>query len=161
MTLNGSNKIRQSNCKSKHLGPKEILIQGPSDALKQGEPVPSTTTFFKLTAHLILLQNPFVWCLCIFVVLGLPFLCLAQELEPRRWSHLPIGTNFAGGGYAYTEADIFLDPVLRTENVKMEMHSWAVKYIRSFELFQKSARIGFIQGYQEGRWTGEESGQWN
>jgi hypothetical protein len=36
----------------------------------------------------------------------------------------------------------------------MEMHTWAVKYIRTFELFQKSARIDFIQGYQEGRWTG-------
>jgi hypothetical protein len=116
--------------------------------------VPSRTTFSKLTAHLILLQNFCVWCLCIFLVLGVPFLCLAQELEPRRWSHLPIGTNFAGGGYSYTEADIFFDPVLRIENVKMEMHSWAVKYIRSFELFQKSARIGFIQGYQQGRWTG-------
>jgi hypothetical protein len=36
----------------------------------------------------------------------------------------------------------------------MEMHTWAVKYIRTFELFQKSARIGFTQDYQEGRWTG-------
>jgi hypothetical protein len=29
-----------------------------------------------------------------------------------------------------------------------------VKYIRSFELFQKSARIGFTQGFHEGRWNG-------
>jgi hypothetical protein len=34
------------------------------------------------------------------------------------------------------------------------MHSWALKYIRTFELFQKSARIDFTQAYQEGRWTG-------
>ena len=102
----------------------------------------------------MLLKNLFGWCLCVFLVLGLPFLCLAQELEPRRWGHLPIGTNFAGGGYSYTEADISIDPVLRIENVKMEMHTWAVKYIRTFELFQKSARIGFTQGFQEARWTG-------
>jgi len=108
----------------------------------------------KQTAHFILLKNLYLWCLCVFLVLGLPFLCLAQELEPRRWSHLPLGTNFAGGGYAYTEADIFFDPVLRIENVEMEMHTWAVKYIRTFELFQRSARIGFVQGFQEGRWTG-------
>lgn len=116
--------------------------------------MPSRTTFAKLTAHLMLLKNLCGCYLCVFLVLGLPYLCLAQELEPRRWSHLPIGTNFAGGGYAYTEADISFDPVLRFENVKMEMHTWAFKYIRTFELFQKSARIGFIQGYQEGRWTG-------
>jgi hypothetical protein len=108
----------------------------------------------KLTAHLMLLKNLCGWCLCGFLVWGLPFLCLAQELDPRRWSHLPIGTNFAGAVYAYTEADISVDPVLRIENVKKEMHTWAVKYIRTFELFQKSARIGFAQGYQKGRWTG-------
>jgi hypothetical protein len=93
-------------------------------------------------------------CLCIFFALLLAFPCYAQELDPRRWSHLPIETNFAGFGYAYTEADIFFDPVLRLDNVEMEMHTWAAKYIRTFELFEKSARIGFTQAFQEGRWTG-------
>jgi hypothetical protein len=114
----------------------------------------SRTTFSKLTTPLMSLKNLYGWCLCVFLILGLPFLCLAQELEPRRWSHLPTGKNFAGGAYAYTEADIFLDPVLRIENVEMAMHTWALKYIRTFELFQKSARIDFTQAYQEGRWTG-------
>ncbi|MCJ7538158.1 MAG: hypothetical protein MUO88_00710 [Desulfobacterales bacterium] len=91
------------------------------DALKQEEPMLSRTTFAKLTAHLMLSKNLCVWCLYVFFILGLPLLCLAQELEPRRWSHLPTGTNFAGGGYSYTEADIFLDPVLRIENVEMVM----------------------------------------
>ena len=116
--------------------------------------MPSITSFSRLTAHLTLLKNLCAWGLCIFLVLGLPFPCLAQELEPRRWSHLPIGTNFAGGGYSYTEADILVDPVIRVESVEMEMHTWAVQYIRSFELFKKSARIRFVQAYQEGRWTG-------
>ena len=107
-----------------------------------------------LLRNVILMKKLFVWCLYVFMFLGLPILCFAQELEPRRWSHLPTGTNFAGGGYVYTEADISFDPVLRIENVEMEMHTLAVKYIRTFELFQKSARIDFIQGYQEGRWTG-------
>jgi len=114
----------------------------------------SRTTFAKMTVQLMLLKGLCGWCLCAFLVLGLPFLCPAQELEPRRWSHLPIKTNFAGGGYVYTEADISFDPVLRIESAKMEMHTWAAKYIRTFELFQKSARIDFAQGFQEGRWTG-------
>jgi hypothetical protein len=62
--------------------------------------------------------------------------------------------NFVGGGYSYTKADIFLDPVLRLEDVEMEMHTWAIKYIRTFELLHKSARVDIIQGYQEGRYTG-------
>jgi hypothetical protein len=36
----------------------------------------------------------------------------------------------------------------------MEMHSWAAKYIRSFALFEKTARVDFLQFYQQGRWTG-------
>lgn len=80
--------------------------------------------------------------------------CLAEELEPRRWSHLPIDTNFAGTGYAYTEADIGFDPVLRIEDGQMEMHTWAAKYIRTFALFDKTARIGLLQAYREGRWSG-------
>jgi len=93
-------------------------------------------------------------CLCVFLVLGMPFLCIAQEIEPRRWSHLPVGANFAGVGYVYTDANISFDPVLQLDNVEMELHSLVVKYTRSFELFQKSARIGFTQGIHEGRWTG-------
>ena len=107
-----------------------------------------------LLRNVILIKKLFVWCLYVFLILGLPILCFAQELEPRRWSHLPIGKNFIGGGYAYTEADIFLDPVLRIEDGEMEMHTWALKYIRTFELLQKSARIGFTQAYQEGRYNG-------
>lgn len=102
----------------------------------------------------MLMKNLCTWCLCSFLVLSLAYPCFSQELEPRRWSHLPIGKNFVGAGYAYTEADIFFDPVLRIENAEMEMHTWAIRYIRTFELFEKSARIGFVQGFQEGRWTG-------
>jgi hypothetical protein len=102
----------------------------------------------------MLLKNLWVWCLCVFLIMGLPFLCLAQELVPRRWSHLPTGANFAGVGYAYTEADISFDPILLIENGKMEMHTWAANYIRTFELFQKSARIDLAQAYQRGRWHG-------
>jgi len=100
------------------------------------------------------MKKPFVWCLYVLMIFGIPFLCLAQELEPRRWGHLPTGINFLGAGYSYTRADIFFDPVLRIEDAEMEMHSWGVKYTRAFELFQKSARIDFTQGYQEGRWNG-------
>jgi hypothetical protein len=102
----------------------------------------------------MLLKNLCGCYLCFLLILNLTLPCLAQEIEPRRWNHLPTGANFAGGGYAYTEADISFDPVSRIEDAEMELHTWAVKYIRTFELFQKSARIDFLQGYQEGRWTG-------
>jgi hypothetical protein len=41
--------------------------------------------------------------LCL-LLLALP--CSAQDIEPRRWSHLPLDTNFLGVAYAYTTGDI-------------------------------------------------------
>jgi hypothetical protein len=84
--------------------------------------------------------------------LALP--CQAQELEPRRWGHLPVGGNFAGAGYAYTNADIAFDPVLLIEEVGLEKHTFPLKYIRSFELAGKSARVDWLQAYQDARWNG-------
>ena len=62
--------------------------------------------------------------------------------------------NFVGAAYVYTEADIFVDPVLELEDVNMEMSTVAGVYIRTFELFGKSARIDITQGYTEATWTG-------
>ena len=79
---------------------------------------------------------------------------LAEELEPRRWAHLPINTNFTGAAYAYTKADINFDPLLKIEEGQVDLHTWAAKYLRTFSLFEKSARVDFVQGYQKGRWEG-------
>ena len=77
-----------------------------------------------------------------------------QELEPRRWNHLPLDTSFAGVGYVYTTGDIAFDPVLQIEDAEVQMHTGVFKYIRTFEMFEKTARIDFLQGYQQGRWAG-------
>jgi hypothetical protein len=79
---------------------------------------------------------------------------LSQELVPRRWSHLPTGTNFAGAAYAFTKADISFDPASRLEDVEMERHTFALAYIRTFELLKKSARVEFKVPYQDAQWTG-------
>jgi hypothetical protein len=102
-----------------------------------------------------ILGNRFVCGLLFFqLLISCVNSCLAEELEPRRWAHLPTDTNFTGAGYAYTKADISFDPVLKIEDGQVDLHTWAAKYTRTFSLFDKSARIDFLQGYQKGRWTG-------
>jgi hypothetical protein len=89
------------------------------------------------------------------LVLLLPALsCRGQDIEPRRWGHLPIGANFAAAAYASASGDIFLDPALQIENAQFDIETIGGKYIRSFELFGKSARIDFTQAYQMGHWSG-------
>lgn len=100
------------------------------------------------------LKNSYVLFLYVFLGMSLTSQCLAQDLDPKRWSHLPTEMNFAGGGYAFTRADICFDPVLRLENVEMEMNTWVLKYIRTFAFLQKSARVEFAQGFNEGSWKG-------
>ena len=84
--------------------------------------------------------------------------CFAQDIEPRRWSHLPIGSNFLGAAYAYTEGDIFLNPVMRIEDGGFELNTAAFKYIHAFDLFGKSARFDLTQTYQSGTWSGSVNG---
>jgi hypothetical protein len=89
-----------------------------------------------------------------FLLLLLPRPCQAQDIEPRRWSHLPIGANFAGAAYAYTTGDIYLEPELKIQDAQFDLQTIGVKYIRSFELLGKSARVDLTQPYQIGHWSG-------
>lgn len=89
---------------------------------------------------------------CIALCLALS--CSAQDLQPRRWSHLPIDSNFGGVAYAYTNADVAFDPVLLLEDVSLELQSFPLKYIRTFNLAGKSARIDWVQAYQDADWNG-------
>ena len=84
---------------------------------------------------------------------------LAQEVEPRRWSHLPVGANFAGLGYAYADTDILLDPTLQIENASAEIHTTAFSYVRALDVFGKSGRIDLMIPYSTGRWEGLLEGQ--
>jgi len=38
---------------------------------------------------------------------------IAQQLEPRAYSNLPVGLNFLLGGYAHSRGDVLLDPRYR------------------------------------------------
>lgn len=89
-----------------------------------------------------------------FLLNGLTLQCFALDFTPRLWSHLPIGLNFAGVAYADFEADIAVNPVTELEDVDMELEIWAGKYIRTFEMLDKSARIDLTQAYIQGDWTG-------
>ena len=79
---------------------------------------------------------------------------LCQELEPRRWSHLPTGVNFMALGTAYTFGEINFDPVLLIEDSEVDSVTIAAGYIRTFDLFGKSARIDFMLPYAKGHWQG-------
>ncbi len=92
-------------------------------------------------------------------LLGLSGPACAQELEPRRWSHLPTGANFSAMAYVYTKGDVFFNPILKIEDADVEMHTTVFKYIRTFAVAGKSARIDLAAAYQDGTWKGLLDGE--
>jgi hypothetical protein len=83
-----------------------------------------------------------------------PALCAAQDLEPRRWTHLPTGTDVLGVAYAFTTGDLAFDPVLRIEDAEVDLHTALVSYTRYFALAGRTARIDVLVPIQSGHWDG-------
>jgi len=83
----------------------------------------------------------------------------AQDLEPRRWTQMPTGLNFAGIGIGHTEGDILFDPVLLVEEATFDMEAVGLVYVRSFGVLGKSARVDLSLPYRAGRWQGTVDGE--
>ena len=83
----------------------------------------------------------------------------AQELEPRRWTHLPVGANFVAVGYANTDGNIFLDPSLLIEGAQAKLHSAGLAYIRVLDVLGKTGRVEVMAPYSLGRWEGLLDGE--
>jgi hypothetical protein len=95
----------------------------------------------------------------LFLLFCLVNTSFAQDTEPRRWSQMPTGLNFAGLAYGYIDGDIAFDPLLQIEDASFEMHRFAAFYMRSISVFEKSARIDFVLPYAAGRWEGIVDGE--
>ena len=85
---------------------------------------------------------------------ALPNQVHAQDLEPRRWSHLPSGMTIVGVGYAYTDSFIYFSPFWKITDANAEINSVGVSAIHTFDMAGKSARVSFSLPYVSGRWEG-------
>jgi hypothetical protein len=95
---------------------------------------------------------------CFIISFVFASICFAQELEPRRWTHLPSGLTVVGGGYVRTEGDIFLSPVMNIEDAVFSMDSYTLKLVHAFNLLGRSAQISVKDAYHIGRWDGIRNG---
>ncbi len=71
----------------------------------------------------------------------------AQEAEPRSYSNAPVGINFLIAGYLYTQGKISFDPELSIADAKFHSHTGALAYVRSLDVFGKSAKFDVILPY--------------
>jgi hypothetical protein len=83
----------------------------------------------------------------------------AQDIEPRRWTPLPVGMNVLGAGVVYTDGDIALDPVLELEDVTVDVKTAIVSFLHAFDLWGQSARFDARLPYKDARWEGLLAGE--
>jgi len=93
----------------------------------------------------------FMLCATLFLV---PVTADAQELEPRKYSNIPVGVNFVAVGYGYNQGNIFLDPALPVEDADATIHAAFVRYIRSFSLFGLPSKATVTAPWASGHWEG-------
>lgn len=65
----------------------------------------------------------------------------SQDLEPRVYANVPKNLNVAAVGYLFTSGNVLTDPSLPITDFTLHSHNVAVNYIRTFELYNKLARV--------------------
>jgi hypothetical protein len=66
---------------------------------------------------------------------------LAQDLEPRLYTNVPVGFNFLGAGYGYSEGNVLFDPSVALDNAEIEIDGPVLGYGRSLRLGPFSGKV--------------------
>jgi hypothetical protein len=65
----------------------------------------------------------------------------AQDLEPRLYTNVPLGINFVGAGYGYSDGNVLFDPSVALENAEIEIDGPVLGYGRSIRLGPFSGKV--------------------
>jgi hypothetical protein len=97
----------------------------------------------------LILKDILICCFMLYLTQG-----YTQDIEPRRWSSMPLGLNIIAAGYGYTSGDVFFDPVLGAEDVTYTGNGIVASYVRPFRLGNKLARVDILLPFSFSRWEG-------
>jgi hypothetical protein len=65
----------------------------------------------------------------------------AQDLEPRLYTNVPLGINFLGAGFGYSEGNVLFDPTVPLDNAEIEIDGPVLGYGRSIRLGPFSGKV--------------------
>ena len=88
----------------------------------------------------------------VWLVLGaflLPSSADAQALEPRSYSNVPVGVNFALAGYIYGQGGLSVDPSVPLEDAKIDTHTGLIAGARSVGFWGKSGMLSVLAPYTD------------
>jgi hypothetical protein len=88
------------------------------------------------------------------ILLAFSVMAMSQDIEPRRWTPLPVGTNVASVGYIQSDGEISFDPVLKIEDATYKSKETIFSLLHAFGLLGKSARFDLRLPHKSTRWKG-------
>ena len=81
------------------------------------------------------------------IALAFAPMTLAQEIEPRAYSNVPIDMNFAVVAYAHATGSFAADPSLPLENADLRTDAILLGYARSIEVAGQSGKVDVVLPY--------------
>ena len=95
-----------------------------------------------------------------FIISGVNSSLLAQELEPRLLTNIPVKSNILAVGYGYAWGDMLLDPAITIENFNAKINSFMGAYVRSIKLFGMSGKVDVVVPFSIADWSGTYNGNY-
>lgn len=83
------------------------------------------------------------------------FTSQAQDLDPRAYMRVPIGTTTAFTGFAYSFGGVVTDPTLPFENVKADVQSVSFGVSYSIDFFGKTTQFLMVLPYSWAQVSGD------
>ena len=80
----------------------------------------------------------------LMLVLLLSATALSQDMEPRAYSNAPTGLNIVLVSLVHSRGNIVLDTGLPIEDAKAEVNLAAAAYVRSLNVWGKSAKVAVV-----------------
>ena len=82
----------------------------------------------------------------------------AQEMEPRAYSAVPVGTNFVVFDYARSSGDVSFDPSLPITNVQAHINVFTLGYSHSFGVAGHTVSVAVSAPYANADVNGDVKG---
>ncbi|WP_408364313.1 transporter [Paraburkholderia sediminicola] len=82
----------------------------------------------------------------------------AQEMEPRAYSAVPVGTNFAVFDYARSSGNVSFDPSLPITNVQAHINIFSLGYSHSFGVAGHTVSVAVSMPYANANVNGDVKG---
>jgi outer membrane putative beta-barrel porin/alpha-amylase len=78
---------------------------------------------------------------------AVPATAYGQSLEPRAYSNVPVGLNYALAGYLYTQGSVGTDASIPIKDFTVRTNGPIVAYVRTLDVWGQAAKLDLIVPY--------------